>query len=307
MQHITEVKNLKLQNTAIALGKFDGFHRGHQLLLAQVLEWQKRGMTGVIFTFAPAGRQIGSGKHIDSHAEKVKQSEDTGIQVLLEYPFSEGFANLQPEEFVDQILIGQLGVRAVAVGSDFHFGKHRSGDAELLKRIGQQKGFEVKIFEKLQEQEQDISSSVIREAIEAGDMERVTACLGHGYRISGPVVHGQALGRTIGIPTANQRVPEDKLVPPYGVYAARIHWKQKVYYGIANLGCKPTVSEKAETGLETYIFAFDRNIYGDDLEVELLHFLRREQKFENLDVLAAQMQTDIREAKKKLKIQAPAI
>ena len=298
MQHITEVKDLKLQNTAIALGKFDGFHRGHQLLLEQVKTWQDQGMTGVIFTFAPAGRQIGVGKHIDSHAEKIRKSVDTGIQVLLEYPFSEEFARLQPEEFVDQILIGQLDVKAVAVGSDFHFGRNRAGDAALLEQLGHRKGFQVKVFDKLQEQKRDISSSVIREAIESGDMEQVTACLGHGYTISGPVVHGQALGRTIGIPTANQKVPEDKLVPPYGVYAVRIHWNRNEYYGIANLGCKPTVSEKADVGLETYIFDFNKDIYGEYLEVELLHFLRAERKFDNLDALVTQMQADIGRAKK---------
>lgn len=302
MQHITEVKDLKLQNTAVALGKFDGFHRGHQLLLEQVKNWQDQGMTGVIFTFAPAGRQIGAGKHIDSHAEKVQKSVDTGIQVLLEYPFSEEFAGLQPEEFVDQILIGQLDVKAVAVGSDFHFGRNRAGDAALLEQMGHRKGFQVKVFDKLQEQKRDISSSVIREAIESGDMEQVTACLGHGYTISGPVVHGQALGRTIGIPTANQKVPEDKLVPPYGVYAVRIHWNRNEYYGIANLGYKPTVSEKAEVGLETYIFDFNKDIYGEYLEVELLHFLRAEQKFDNLDALVTQMQADIVRAKEILQL-----
>lgn len=302
MQHITEVKDLKLQNTAVALGKFDGFHRGHQLLLEQVKNWQDQGMTGVIFTFAPAGRQIGAGKHIDSHAEKVQKSVDTGIQVLLEYPFSEEFAGLQPEEFVNQILIGQLDVKAVAVGSDFHFGRNRAGDAALLEQLGHRKGFQVKVFDKLQEQKRDISSSVIREAIESGDMEQVTACLGHGYTISGPVVHGQALGRTIGIPTANQKVPEDKLVPPYGVYAVRIHWNRNEYYGIANLGYKPTVSEKAEVGLETYIFDFNKDIYGEYLEVELLHFLRAEQKFDNLDALVTQMQADIVRAKEILQL-----
>ncbi len=302
MQHITEVKDLKLQNTAVALGKFDGFHRGHQLLLEQVKTWQDKGMTGVIFTFAPSGRRIGAEKHIDSHAEKIQKSADTGIQVLLEYPFSEKFAGLQPEEFVDQILIRQLDVKAVAVGSDFHFGRNRAGDAAMLEQLGRRKGFEVKVFDKLQEQERDISSSIIREAIEVGEMEQVTACLGHGYTISGPVVHGQALGRTIGIPTANQKVLEDKLVPPYGVYAVRLHWNQNEYYGIANLGCKPTVSEKAEVGLETYIFEFDRNIYGEYLEVELLHFLRAERKFNKLNALVAQMQTDIVRAKKILQL-----
>ncbi len=299
MQHITEVKELKLQNTAVALGKFDGFHRGHQLLLQQVRAWQQTGLTGVIFTFSPAGRQIGSVKHIDSQEEKLRQAEHTGVQILLEYPFSETFAAMSPETFVRTILVGQLGVKAVAVGSDFRFGSHRAGDARQLQALGEQYQFQVKIFDKLREENEDISSSVIRNAIEAGNMERVTACLGRGYTISGTVVHGQRLGHTIGIPTANQTVPEDKLTPPYGVYAARIHYGQELYYGIANLGCKPTVSEKAKVGLETYIFDFNQDIYGEYLEVELCHFLRAEQKFDTLDALVRQMQTDIERAKEK--------
>lgn len=299
MQHITEVKELKLQNTAVALGKFDGFHRGHQLLLQQVRAWQQTGLTGVIFTFSPAGRQIGSAKHIDSQEEKLRLAEHTGVQILLEYPFSETFAAMSPEAFVRTILVGQLGVKAVTVGSDFRFGSHRAGDARQLQALGEQYQFQVKIFDKLREENEDISSSVIRNAIEAGNMERVTACLGRGYTISGTVVHGQRLGHTIGIPTANQTVPEDKLTPPYGVYAARIHYGQELYYGIANLGCKPTVSEKAKVGLETYIFDFNQDIYGEYLEVELCHFLREEQKFDTLDALVTQMQTDIERAKEK--------
>lgn len=298
MQYITEVKNLKLQNTAIALGKFDGFHRGHQMLLKQVGDWQAEGMTGVIFTFAPAGRQIGTVKRIDSHAERLQRSAETGIQILLEYPFSESFAALTPEEFVEKILVGQLGVKAVAIGSDFHFGRNRMGDSNLLVRLGKQYGFQVMVFDKLQEQKKDISSSSIREAIEQGNMEQAAVCLGRNYIITGNVVHGQALGRTIGIPTANLKVPEDKLIPPYGVYAVRVHWKKKIYYGIANLGCKPTVSQETEAGLETYIFDFHKNIYGEYIEVELLRFIRPEQKFDDVNALRTQMQKDIKQVRK---------
>lgn len=295
MQHITEVSNLKLKNTAIALGKFDGFHRGHQMLFNQVCKWQKMGLTGVIFTFAPAGRQIGTVKRIDSHAERLQRSIETGIQVLLEYPFSEEFAALTPEEFVEKILVGQLGVKAVAIGSDFHFGKNRMGDSAFLERLGKEYGFQVMVFDKLQEQKKDISSSAIREAIEQGNMEQAAICLGRSYSISGKVVHGQALGRTIGIPTANVRVTEDKLIPPYGVYAARIHWKNTIYYGIANLGCKPTVSREAQAGLETYIFDFHETIYDEYIEVDLLRFIRPEQKFDDVNALLVQMQKDIKQ------------
>lgn len=300
MQHITQVKNLQLQNTAVALGKFDGFHRGHQLLLQQVRDWQQEGYTGVIFTFSSAGRQIGTEKHIDSREEKLRISEATGIQILLEYPFSEEFAAMSPETFVRTVLVAQLGVKAVAVGSDFRFGSHRQGDAAALQAFGKQYHFQVKVFDKLQEGQEDISSSVIRRAIEGGDMKRAAVCLGRGYTIAGTVVYGNQLGHTIGIPTANLKVPEDKLIPPFGVYAVRVHCNQGIYYGIANLGCKPTVSQEAVIGLETYIFDFREMIYGAWLAVELLYFVRPEKQFQGLEELTVQMYKDIELVKQEL-------
>ena len=297
MQYIRDVKNLQLHQTAIALGKFDGFHRGHQLLLEQVSQWQRQGFTGVIFTFSTAGASIGSGKHIDSSAEKRKKAEVIGIDVFLEYPFTKEFASLEPETFVQEILLKQLDVKAVAIGRDFRFGKNRKGDAELLEKLEQDYGFQVRVFDKLKEGETEISSSVIREAIENGNMELVTTYMGQGYSVCGEVVHGKRLGHTINIPTVNLRVPEDKILPPFGVYGGKITWNGKVYYGIANLGYKPTVSEEKIVGLETYIFDFQQDIYGEEIEVELLHFIRPEQKFSGLEELTAQMNKDIEAAK----------
>lgn len=297
MEHITDVTKLELHNTAVALGKFDGFHRGHQLLLEKVREWQLQGLTGVIFTFTEAGAHLGVQQRIDSNREKLYKAERMGIDLFLEYPFTREFSNMDPETFVMEILIKQLGVKAVAVGTDFRFGRNRSGDAELLKELGSRYDFQVAVFEKQKEQGQEISSSIIRTAIEAGQMEQVTAYMGQGYSVTGEVVHGKRLGTTIGIPTANQWVPPEKLLPPFGVYAARIHWNEQIRYGISNLGCKPTVSAENVVGLETYIFDFQADIYGACIEVELLHFIRPEQQFQSVDALVKQMQEDIRQVR----------
>lgn len=293
MEHITNVTELQLHNTAVALGKFDGFHRGHQLLLEQVRNWQEQGLTGVIFTFAEAGKSLGVQKRIDSRNEKLRKAEAAGIDILLEYPFTKEFSAMEPEAFVAEILIKQLGVKAVAVGRDFRFGRNRSGDTALLVKLGQQYDFQVMVFDKLMENQNEISSSLIRSEIEAGHMEQAAAYMGQGYSVFGEVIHGKELGTAIGIPTANQWISPEKLLPPFGVYAARILWKGQVYYGISNLGCKPTVSEEQLVGLETYIFDFQQDIYGEWIEVELLHFIRPERKFAGVEELVEQMQEDI--------------
>lgn len=298
MKHITDVHGLQLQNTAIALGKFDGFHRGHQLLLRQVGEWQAQGMTGVIFTFRfPENKR---GRLIDSAPEKLHKAEMSGIQVFLEYPFTQKFADQTPDMFVRKILVDQLHVKAVAIGTDYHFGKNRSGDADTMKRLGDQYGFTVAVFEKLTCRNEEISSTSIRDGILQGDMEFVAEAMGKGYSIYGEVIHGAGLGHTIGIPTINQRIAEDKLLPPYGVYLARCHMDGTILHGIANLGCKPTVSDACVAGLETYLFEYEGNAYGKNVEVELLHYIRKEMQFENVDDLLDQMHKDIQYAKNML-------
>lgn len=316
MQYISDVSDLQLHNTAIAFGKFDGFHRGHQLLLQQVRNWQEQGLRGVIFTFGQPKQNaeenfiyntLGTeaattfqSRHIDSHEEKLYKAEKTGIDIFLEYPFTKEFSSQTPEEFVQKILVEQLDVKAVAVGQDFRFGRNRTGDADLLQNIGKQYGFQVVIFEKLKLKRQEISSSLIREAVQQGDMEFITEAMGQGYSIYGEVIHGAGLGHTIGIPTINQIVSGEKILPPFGVYAAKCHIGEQVVYGVANLGCKPTVSHQHQIGLETNLFDFHQDIYGEMAEVELLHFIRPEQKFETVDALVEQMKCDIEYAKKLL-------
>lgn len=290
MQYISDVKNLKLHNTAVALGKFDGFHRGHQLLLQQVMNWQKLSMSGVIFTFGQWKWNTGT---LDSHEEKLYKAGKTGIDIFLEYPFTEEFSSQSPETFVRCILVEQLGVKAVTVGRDFRFGKNRTGDAACLQSMGKRYGFQVVVFDKLIVQSDEVSSSGIREAVRRGNMEFAAEAMGQGYSVYGEIIHGAGLGHTIGIPTINQSVSDEKILPPFGVYTARCHVKGQTIYGVANLGCKPTVGSQHPVGLETHLFDYQGNLYGEMAEVELLHFIRPEQKFENVDALVEQMKRDM--------------
>ncbi len=302
MKHITDLTALQLNHTAVALGKFDGFHLGHQLLLGQVRKWQEEGLTGVIVTFVPAGRELGASKHIDGLREKKHKAEESGIDILLEYPFTREFAAMEPEVFVREVLVRQLGVQAVAVGRDFRFGRNRGGDVDLLQTLGKQYHFQVRAFDKLMKGQKEISSSLIRAEIEAGHMETVSACIGQGYSVFGEVVHGKELGTAIGIPTANQWIEPERILPPFGVYASRIRRKEQVLYGISNLGCKPTVSNEQIVGLETYIFDFAEDLYGEWIEVELLHFIRPERKFQGIEELKRQMQQDIADVKRSVSL-----
>lgn len=302
MKHITEQTELQLNHTAVALGKFDGFHRGHQLLLGQVRKWQEEGLTGVIVTFVPAGQELGASKHIDGFREKKHKAEASGVDILLEYPFTREFAAMEPEVFVTEVLVKQLGVQAVAVGRDFRFGRNRSGDVSLLQKLGKQYDFQVRVFDKLTEGKKEISSSLIRTEIEAGHMEEVSAYMGQGYLVFGEVVHGKELGTAIGIPTANQWMEPERILPPFGVYASRLRWNGQVFHGISNLGCKPTVSKEQTVGLETFIFDFNEKIYGEWIEVELLHFVRPERKFQGIEELKKQMQQDIAAVKRSVSL-----
>ena len=271
-----------LDNTAVALGKFEGIHRGHQLLLDEIIKQKKNGLQSVVFTFDMPPGSVLKGQNID---------------VLIEHPFTRDFASLEPEAFVREVLIEKTGAKAVVVGTDFRFGRKRSGDIDVLKKLSETYDFQLIVIDKLQICHEDVSSTRIRGLLEKGEMEAVCELLGRPYSVVSPVVHGKALGRTIQIPTVNQLVEHEKLVPPNGVYISRIHAEGKTFYGITNIGVKPTVEEHAVKGIETNIFDFDKDIYGQTIEVELLHYHRPEMCFSSVDKLRNQMMEDISFAK----------
>lgn len=296
MEYIAKTTEFQFDNTAIALGKFEGLHKGHQLLLNEIKKCQEEGYTGVMFTFDVPPKKILEGqiqKVIYTKEERCKILEKFGLDVLIEYPFTKEFASQTPEEFIANILVGKLGVKVIVVGEDFHFGYKRSGNIEILQKLSAKYGYELKVIKKLQMDGRDVSSTRVREYTEKGEMEKINKMLGFPFSVYGPVVHGRQLGRKVlGMPTANQVPDKEKLLPPNGVYVARVIYDGEVYYGISNIGVKPTIDKNFQTGLETYIFDFDKDIYGEEIEVQLLYYKRPEQKFDSLEELAKQMKRD---------------
>lgn len=296
--------------TAVALGKFDGIHEGHMLLIGRVLELQKLGYAGVMFTFDIKENSVidaGSMKTIYTPEEKRRVAAGTGIDIMVEYPFDDSFAQMKPEAFVRDVLVGMLRVAYVVVGADFRFGKDRSGDVDTLRRFADTYGYEVCVTDKLRQggnpDDRAVSSTAIRELIAAGDMGSVVPMLGRPYSMSGVVVRGRQLGRTIGVPTANILPQEGKLYPPNGVYASRIHIEMKdrhvsedpfrAWKGITNIGDNPTVNDEGNITIESHIFDFDGDIYGAVIHVELIERVRGERRFDSVEELAEQMRADM--------------
>ncbi|MCR4803959.1 MAG: bifunctional riboflavin kinase/FAD synthetase [Lachnospiraceae bacterium] len=293
MEHIYNTDKFQLKNTAVCLGKFDGIHKGHRLLISEVVAHKE--LKSVVFTFALHPSNLFSNsevKLIDTFEEKFEKLEKLGIDTLISYPFTAETASMEPEEFVKEVIVKKLDAKLIVVGKDFHFGHKRKGDVSLLKALSDQYGFKVIAFDKLEQEEKVVSSTRIRKEIQNGNMELVEELLGVPYAFEGEVLHGQKLGRTIDMPTINQAVGEHKILPPLGVYVSKILIENKVYYGITNVGKKPTVNGEAVVGVETNIFDFSGDLYGKEVRTELLKFVRPEQKFKNVEFLKKQMYKD---------------
>ena len=298
MEYIKD-PDFQLEDTAVALGKFEGLHRGHQLLFEEIKKQKAEGLKSVVFTFDMPPRSALSGdqsyQQIYTKEERRLLLEEMQIDILIEHPFTKEFAAQTPEEFVRDILVGRAGAKKVVVGKDFRFGKKRSGDVGLLKELAPKYGYELIVIEKLQMEHKDVSSTRVRAHLEKGEMEEAARLLGRPYAVIGEVVHGKALGRTIQIPTANQKADKNKLMPPNGVYISRIYisGEEGCHYGITNVGVKPTVEEHAAKDVETNIVNFDGDIYGKTIKVELLHYRRPEMQFASLDELRARIEIDV--------------
>ncbi len=298
MIYFTGTREIKLQHTAVALGKFDGLHRGHQLLFDKLKRYREKGYQTVIFTFDfhPANLLKHSRqKLIYSHDERIELLKSFGTDVLIEYPFTEETAHMLPDTFVKDVLLACIGAEVIVVGDDFHFGYKRSGDVQFLKSHAEEYGLIVDSCEKLcTEDGEEISSTLIRSLIEKGDMKTVRQLLGRPYSVSGLVARGFGNGRTIDMPTANLLPDQDKLLPPDGVYVsiASIPGSGEQYKALTNVGCNPTVGEGLSRRIETYILHYSGNLYGQKINVSLLEKLRDEKKFDNLAALRRQVQAD---------------
>lgn len=276
------------EESAVTLGKFDGFHRGHQKLIGRIRQMENESCKSVVFTLN-SRRARGL---LLTDEERREHLEKMGVSYLIDCPFVPEIAGMEPEEFVEKILVEKLHAKHLIVGEDFRFGCGRSGDCQTLLSLQKNYGFRVEVVPKEQYQGREISSTYVKEALERGNMELVQQLLGYSYYVSGEVLHGRKIGRTLGMPTTNLVPTTKKLLPPNGVYLSVTEVNEKRYPGITNIGYKPTVGADFR-GVETYLFDFDGDLYGEMTRVELLRFERPEQKFDSLQELKERMYQDI--------------
>lgn len=281
--------------SAVTLGKFDGIHKGHQKLMRMILEKRKHGLKSVVFTFGqmPGTVLCGKGRTILTGAERRKHLEGLGIDYMVECPFVPEIIQMEPEAFVEKILVGQLHAKYIAVGPDFRFGHNRRGSVKLLKQLAPVFGYEVEVFEKECLEDKVISSTYVRYMLQNGEMETVEKLLGYPYYVSGTVVHGHAIGRKLGIPTLNLIPDDEKMLPPNGVYLTKTVFGQEEHLGITNVGVKPTISGEELKGIETHLFDYEGDLYGREVTVVFYAFERPERRFESLEDLKKQLREDV--------------
>ncbi len=296
MKYITGTREFQIEEaTAVTLGKFDGLHRGHQKLLNEVFHFRECGYKPAVFTFETAPGTLMKGKlqtMITTNAERKENLEKAGVEYLVEYPFNQEVAHMDPEDFVAHILVGQMGAKAIVTGPDNRFGYQRRGDVELLKQLASKYGYEMVVVEKELDGNREISSTYVREELAKGNIEKANELLGYTYMIHGLVVHGKHLGSTLGFPTVNLLPREQKHLPAFGVYLSQTVIDGVLYNSITNIGRKPTIEGRHPVGVETYIYDLNQDLYDKWIEVRLTKFMRPEMKFSGIEELKAQVLSD---------------
>ncbi|PID76456.1 MAG: riboflavin biosynthesis protein RibF [Deltaproteobacteria bacterium] len=291
----------QITKACVTIGNFDGVHRGHQLLFNRVVQRARR-LCGVsvAVTFDPHPLQVlrpGGIRQISTIQQKIELIEISGLDVLIIVPFDREFASITAERFVDEILLGKIGMQELVVGYDYAFGKGRCGDTDFLERQGEEKHFPVEVVKAHYEDKILVSSSRVREVIMAGDMETAMHLLGRYYQIRGTVQNGcQRGGAELGFPTANLVLNPEGLVPLHGVYAVQAVYDGRCYGGVVNIGFNPTFAGKKLVA-ETHIFDFDKDIYGKPIKINFIKYLRGEQKFSGIEELGRQIGRDAAQAK----------
>ncbi len=285
-----------------AIGVFDGVHLGHQAVIStSAAHAREAGGTPVVVTFDPHPAKLlrpEKAPHLLTATQhKIALIRELGVEHLLVVQFDRAFAETAPEEFVRQLVIHAKPLREICVGHEWSFGRKRAGNLALLQKLGAESQFDVVGIKPIAVNGAVVSSTAIREAVEKGDLARAAEMLGREYTILGTVKKGAQLGRTLGFPTANLSAHSEQF-PPNGVYAAEARLQGAVLRGVVNLGYRPTIDQaKPERLLELHLFDVDRDIYGEDVEVRFLRYLRAEQKFGSLDDLKAQIARDVESAR----------
>lgn len=298
MKIYTDLSNhTSINKTFVTIGTFDGVHVGHQKVLSNLVQSAKKNnASSVLLTFFPHPRMVlqkNTGiKLINTIDERIKLLEKTGLEILVIHEFTKDFAEKTALDFVKNVLVDNLKISNLIIGYDHRFGKDREGNFEQLTAFGKKFGFNVS---KIPQQEIDhitISSTKIRKAIELGNIEEANRYLGYCFMLTGEVVKGKNLGEKIGFPTANISIKETyKLLPKTGSYVVKAELENETVYGMMNIGFRPTVKGKNQT-IEIHFFDFNKDLYGKSIQIDVLKFLREEQKFDSVEDLKNQLQKD---------------
>ena len=285
------------QKTIVTIGTFDGVHVGHQKIIEKLVhEAKSSNKKSVLLTFFPHPRMVLQKdvaiKLINTIDERAQHLEKLGLDYLIIHPFSKEFSRLTALEFVRDVLVNQLNISKLIIGYDHHFGKNREGNIEQLTEYSHLYDFTVEEIPAQDIDEVSVSSTKIRKALANGQLKTANNYLGYSFSLTGKVVNGKQLGGKIGFPTANIDVPESyKLIPKTGVYVVKSTIENVTVYGMMNIGNRPTVDGEHQT-IEVHFFNFNQNLYGKELTIELLYFLRDEQKFDSVPDLISQLQKD---------------
>ena len=308
MREITDITTFTTQQpTVLTIGTFDGVHLGHQKIVERVVTTARQeGLLATVFTFFPHPRMVVQHdkglKLIHTLEEKKQLLQQLGVDLLVVQPFNEAFAQFTAEEFVSTILVQRFNVKKVIIGYDHRFGRNRTANIDDMRLFGKKYGFAVEEISVQEVDEVSVSSTKIREALNKGDVTTAEHYLGTPYSLTGTVVHGLKLGRTLGYPTANIQVAENyKLIPKDGVYAVYSYIGGRKVYGMMSIGKNPTIEGKGAS-IEVYFFDFNGDLYDQKLTIEFVQYLREEQKFATIDLLKKQLQDDETAARKAIAV-----
>lgn len=288
--------------SVLTIGTFDGVHIGHQKIIERLNQVKSQDFErSMILTFYPHPRMVldqsNDIKMLTTMEEKTYLLEKFGLDDLIIEPFTKEFSRLSALDFVRNILVSQLNIKKLVIGYDHHFGKNREGNFEQLSEYGELYDFQVEEISAQEIESVSVSSTKIRKAIENGDMEKANKYLGYNYLLTGEIITGQGIGRKINFPTVNLHIAEDyKLIPHKGVYIVRANFNEKSIFGIMNIGFRPTVGGKGQT-IEIHLLDFKEDLYGSNMQIEVLKRLRDEKKFESIQELAEQISKDEKSAR----------
>jgi riboflavin kinase/FMN adenylyltransferase len=301
---IEQINKFDLPGTSVALGNFDGVHVGHAELIERSTSYAKtHGLSSAVFTFSNHPRNVLSGKHmlksICDPVSKAKLIESLGVDFLFSLPFDEHFHEMSPDCFIQDLVLNTFRAEHVSCGFNFRFGAGASGGVGLLKKESKSFGFDLDVLQPVRIDGVLVSSTAVRHAITAGDVQLASKYLGRNYEISGEVIHGHKNGRKMGFPTANVALGDELIYPPHGVYATITYIGDAIsgLPAVTNIGIRPTIGDKLYLA-ETHILSGDYDLYGKNIRTEFIKMIRPEVKFENLNALSAQIATDKENARK---------